>query len=262
MSIKSNIPGVVWDSSRNRWRAYSSGGKRVRIYLGSSPTKEGAEALRLKADIGVFPTADEKRSVVLDKLARIRMRVVWREVLKENPDQTWTSFDHFVSTVGDRPKVEKKLIKIGEAPIGPDNFKWVAPKYDFTTKSGRKSYLKERYATDPLTYRKEELKRKFGMTLDDYQEKLKEQNGVCAICSKPETAIRMGKLLPLAVDHCHRTGETRGLLCTVCNIGIGSLQDDPEVLRTAANYIDKWKKIHEPKTPEGENIVSFNKPTS
>ena len=71
------------------------------------------------------------------------------------------------------------------------------------------------------------------------------QNNVCAICGKPETAVRLGKVLPLAVDHCHRTGGNRELLCTSCNIGIGSLCDDPELLRKAGEYVEKWKQVHE-----------------
>ena len=244
MDKKSNVPGVVWDGSRNRWRAYSAGGKHVRVYLGSSPTKEGAESLRLQADQDI-PSVD-KQSTVFDKPARIRMRSVWREMLKENPDQIWSSFDNFISTVGDRPDLEKKLAVLDVTkPIGPGNFKWVVPEYDFSTIEGKKLYLKNQYAKDPIYYRKSELRRKFGLTLEDYQGMMDKQNGLCAICERPETAIRLGKVLPLAVDHCHRTGENRGLLCTACNIGIGSLQDDPELLRKAAEYVEKWKKIHD-----------------
>ena len=160
-------------------------------------------------------------------------------------DTHWGSFDHFVSTVGDRPKVEKKLVKRRQdGPIGPDNFEWVAPKYDHMTKDGRRSYHKERHAAYPDYYRELELKRKFDLSLDGYQAKMVEQGGVCAICGRPETAFRKGKLLPLSVDHCHRTNGVRSLLCTACNIGIGSLQDDPELLRKAAEYVEKWSKIH------------------
>ena len=240
----SDIPGVVWDKSRERWRAYKLNAEGKRVFLGTTRTREEAEGLRLNADVGVFPTSEEKQTKLFDKMARIRMRAVWREVTKAGPTN-WLSFDHFVSTVGDRPKEEKKLIKkVEEDLIGPDNFVWTKPKYDHLTKDGRRAYHKERYAADPEYYRRSELRKNFGLTLEDYQRMMKEQGGVCAICGKPETAMRQGKVLPLSVDHCHRTGGTRSLLCTACNIGIGSLQDDPELLRKAAEYVERWNKIH------------------
>jgi hypothetical protein len=61
-----------------------------------------------------------------------------------------------------------------------------------------------------------------------------EQGGVCAICEQP---CRTGKRL--AVDHDHQTGHVRGLLCRTCNSGIGLLNDDPDLLRKAADYIER-----------------------
>jgi len=79
------------------------------------------------------------------------------------------------------------------------------------------------------------LKRKYGMTLEDYDDLLKTQNGACAICqqSEPINSRR------LAVDHDHITGEVRGLLCSQCNRGIGYLKDDPDILEAAAQYLRK-----------------------
>lgn len=58
------------------------------------------------------------------------------------------------------------------------------------------------------------------------------QNGVCAICGvKPQDKR-------LAVDHCHQSGEIRGLLCSNCNLGIGLLQDNPMLLTKAADYLN------------------------
>lgn len=64
------------------------------------------------------------------------------------------------------------------------------------------------------------------------------QGGVCAICHKPETATRRGKLKALAVDHCHDTGLVRGLLCVECNTGIGKLREDTAILRSAIRYLE------------------------
>ena len=76
------------------------------------------------------------------------------------------------------------------------------------------------------------LKRKFGITMEEYQRMLYEQKGVCAICRKPPTKKR------LAVDHDHNTGRIRGLLHTQCNAAIGILKDDPAVMYAAAVYLE------------------------
>lgn len=68
---------------------------------------------------------------------------------------------------------------------------------------------------------------------------LKDQNGVCKICNKPETTVdkRNGKTIDLSIDHDHKTGVVRGLLCSKCNKGIGYFNDNPELIIVAANYI-------------------------
>jgi hypothetical protein len=83
------------------------------------------------------------------------------------------------------------------------------------------------------------LQRKFNLSLEEYDEMLKEQNGGCALCGfipSGEDTYRRGK--SLAVDHDHATGYVRGLLCDLCNRGIGQLHDDPALLRKAASYIE------------------------
>lgn len=87
-------------------------------------------------------------------------------------------------------------------------------------------------AAHPGHHRAYLLKRDFGITLAQYNIKLESQGGVCAICSDPP-----GKR-PLAVDHDHQTGKIRGLLCLTCNVGIGSLKDNSEILRRAITYLE------------------------
>ena len=83
------------------------------------------------------------------------------------------------------------------------------------------------------------LKRRYGITLEQYLFLLKKQNNLCAICKEAETRIdyKTNKISQLCVDHCHITGKIRGLLCFSCNIGIGKFKDDPEKLNRAANYV-------------------------
>ena len=77
------------------------------------------------------------------------------------------------------------------------------------------------------------LQRKFNIDLEQYQALFKQQNGLCAICQKPEKVqSRM-----LSVDHDHKTGVIRGLLCHRCNLGIGYFKDDVSLLQAAAKYL-------------------------
>lgn len=81
------------------------------------------------------------------------------------------------------------------------------------------------------------------MTLEEYQQRWEEQNGLCKICGRPETHVRLGKLTMLRVDHSHKTGKTRDLLCNSCNAAIGYMQDDTNRLQVAIEYL----KSHEGK---------------
>lgn len=75
------------------------------------------------------------------------------------------------------------------------------------------------------------LRRTYGITIVDYGRMFVEQRGRCAICS------RVQEERPLVVDHDHATGMVRGLLCANCNSGIGLLQERPDVLTSAIEYL-------------------------
>jgi hypothetical protein len=82
-----------------------------------------------------------------------------------------------------------------------------------------------------------QLKAKYGITLECYEEMHDEQKGLCAICGNPESAAsNIGGEKLLAVDHNHETGEVRGLLCQACNVGLGHFTT-PERLMAAASYL-------------------------
>lgn len=82
---------------------------------------------------------------------------------------------------------------------------------------------------------------KFGINRFDYEIMFKKQNGLCAICNKPEFAITRKKKRMLSVDHCHKTGKVRGLLCGNCNIGIGLFKENKESLWMAIKYLETKK---------------------
>lgn len=84
---------------------------------------------------------------------------------------------------------------------------------------------------------------KYGLTPEEYDTMLNAQNGCCALCKKPEISRFKGRLRALAVDHCHKTGIVRGLLCAHCNHAIGKLNHDPLLIRRAAEYVELQGKI-------------------
>lgn len=106
--------------------------------------------------------------------------------------------------------------------------------------SYRKNPEKYRNYTSSRSYRPE-LKRKanlktFGLTIQEYEEMLQQQESVCAICSE---VCSSGKRL--AVDHCHLTGKVRQLLCRRCNQSMGKFNDDPVLLQKVVDYLLKWQ---------------------
>jgi hypothetical protein len=76
------------------------------------------------------------------------------------------------------------------------------------------------------------LKRNHDMTKKDYENMLVIQNNVCAICGKPNKQKRR-----LCVDHDHKTGKVRGLLCVDCNVCLGNANDDIEILKNMIDYL-------------------------
>jgi hypothetical protein len=98
---------------------------------------------------------------------------------------------------------------------------------------------RKKRAEDPKRFKGYTLKKMFGITIEQYDAMLEEQNGVCAICECPETAKLRGKLKELSVDHDHTTLKVRGLLCWHCNTAIGKLKENAKLLRKAAEYIEE-----------------------
>jgi len=89
-----------------------------------------------------------------------------------------------------------------------------------------------------------DLKKRFGISLEEYELMQENQNYVCAICKKPETRLdhRTKKIRSLAVDHCHTTGKIRGLLCTNCNTSLGLLSENKEIIMNMLTYIARHEQ--------------------
>lgn len=95
----------------------------------------------------------------------------------------------------------------------------------------KESYYRNR-ETKLLSIRRVKLRMRYGITPEEYEKRLVEQAGRCAICKQEPSKQR------LAVDHCHKTGRIRGLLCSSCNHGLGNFKDSPNLLDKAIKYID------------------------
>jgi hypothetical protein len=88
--------------------------------------------------------------------------------------------------------------------------------------------------------RKCHLKRRYNITPQEYETKLASQDYKCAVCGKDASDNkRGGKLDPLHVDHCHKSGNLRDLLCYSCNSGLGQFKDSIETLQKAIDYLHK-----------------------
>ena len=76
--------------------------------------------------------------------------------------------------------------------------------------------------------------RKYGLTVDQYNDMLTEQNGCCMIC---KNSLDLGK--GTHVDHCHTTLKVRGILCSGCNTGLGLLKEDVNIMQEMINYVSR-----------------------
>ncbi len=99
-------------------------------------------------------------------------------------------------------------------------------------KGNKESYYKH-YDKRRLTFRAYIL-RKYKLTINDYDRMFLEQQGQCKICK----STNPGKLkIVFCVDHCHKTGKIRGLLCQTCNRGLGLFGDNHELVKIAYEYL-------------------------
>lgn len=116
--------------------------------------------------------------------------------------------------------------------------------YKSWCKKCSKDYAVQARKKNPLTAeqkRKHRIKTGYGLSWNDYQLLMSEQNGCCAIC-KVEFDMsykehgRNGHNKP-HVDHCHASNEVRGILCGACNKGLGFFKDKVDNLKSAINYL-------------------------
>lgn len=97
-------------------------------------------------------------------------------------------------------------------------------------REARLEYQRKWTVRQPGYHRRYALRRKYGMTSDDFWRLVEDQEGRC-------TCGRYLDFTNTCVDHCHKTGKVRGLLCTPCNLALGHTGDDPKTLMSLASYV-------------------------
>jgi hypothetical protein len=108
-------------------------------------------------------------------------------------------------------------------------------KYYKKNKEARQEYYKELNVAHPEIARNRRYKRKYGITIEEYNAMFEAQEGHCAnkACNKHQSEQKTS----FSVDHCHATGAVRGLLCKDCNFALGNAKDNVEILLGLIDYL-------------------------
>lgn len=177
------------------------------------------------------------------------LRHSWRHMLRYNDKRKicpeWgDDFLQFAMDVGERPSAKHKLfVADDKKPIGPGNFVWKRAITERVAGEDEKTFANRRAkvyrALTPETFKSYDLKKLYGISRKTYLDIMEMQGGCCAICETKETTVIKGRLVGLSVDHCHKNGAIRGLLCKSCNQAIGLMKDDPKILRRAIAYLTR-----------------------
>lgn len=110
-------------------------------------------------------------------------------------------------------------------------------KYKADNPEKNREIKRREYINNSERYRDYNLRRYYGITLEEYEEKLKQQNYCCKICQNKTTTRKNNRF---DVDHCHKTGKIRGLLCSHCNIILSRCNDNEEILIKAIAYLREY----------------------
>lgn len=253
----SGFLGVSPSSKPGKWQA-SITWNYSQISLGANfPTPEdaaeiyNAAAARLKD----CKSQDDANTAIEEiKLFR-RQRAVWNRIQKNAYVTVWPTFEDFAKDIKNIPARRHAMVAEDMTqPLGPQNYRWSMP-IDFVMPTSdraaySKAYTEVHRKFNKVVARAKHIRKFYGADAAYERKLLVEQNGLCAICEKPEELLRGHKSRRLSVDHNHTTKELRGLLCGNCNMAVGYFCDDPEIMKKAAAYIEKCK---------AGNVVPFKK---
>lgn len=147
----------------------------------------------------------------------------------------WQDFWKFVEDIGDRPSSDHQLRrKDNKGQYSKENCKWTK----IIRNQDKAEYQKQWRKKNPDKAKNIELRKNYGITLEDYNRMYEEHNGCCAICGRHSDEEHFA----LAVDHNHNTNAVRGLLCGYCNRALGGFQDSVDILSKAIDYLTKYAK--------------------
>jgi len=108
--------------------------------------------------------------------------------------------------------------------------------YSYECKECTVSRVKARDRSHPAIKRDQHLRRRYGITIQEYTEILEAQGNCCATCGAKEPG---GRWKSFAVDHDHKTGKVRGMLCKSCNIALGEVDDNLQTLHAMVEYLKR-----------------------
>ena len=104
----------------------------------------------------------------------------------------------------------------------------------YNNKPERKAKMREYYQANKDRSRDRALQRKYGITLNEYNIMVDKQDHKCYICKRHKDEFSK----TLSVDHCHKTGRVRSLLCINCNRALGMLQENVELMKKLIDYVE------------------------
>lgn len=102
-------------------------------------------------------------------------------------------------------------------------------------KAKERDNMRKKRGETPHLAREYDLRVRYGLTLEQYNNMVEAQGGRCAICGTEEPGAGRNHLF---IDHCHETGVIRGLLCHHCNVGLGRFKN-VSILQAAINYLGR-----------------------
>lgn len=223
--MRSTHPACTVPNCGNPQKTLSSGLCEKHLFRYS---RHGTVEQPRRADWGSREAHPLYKAWVWHRRARVGLCAEWKE-----------NFWSFVECVGERPERHMLRKKNTKEELGPNNWHWVET-IEAKDKAERARLWRK---ANPDKAKNIDLRKSLGIDLPQYSAMIEQQKGVCALCSLPETGKHPnGTTRMLAVDHCHQTGKIRALLCSHCNKALGGFKDSPQLLRKAAEYIEKHKQ--------------------
>lgn len=206
-----------------------------RSYLYGRLNRQGEDLLEARISHGVRD----------GKMRRSHQRYGLWYSIKHDAVAEWQDFWKFIADIGEKPGHLYSLSRKDDTkPYGPDNFVWQEYLKRREGESKKDWYARKwtsRRERMPTYETDRYMRRMYGISLDDYKRMQTVQGDRCAICREKETSFGHAshKIKNLGVDHCHRTGKVRELLCFRCNAMIGKVDENTELLRKMIRYLRK-----------------------